>query len=74
MSLGTPSTAAASLLMKQYRELTDPKRAIPSFQITVSRGWAQCDTAIGRAETGSTHTNSQLDNDDIFRWYVNVLI
>lgn len=32
-----PNPASASLLMKQYKELTDPKKAIPSFHITVSK-------------------------------------
>lgn len=30
------SSASASLLMKQFKDLTDPKKAIPSFHITVS--------------------------------------
>lgn len=30
------SSSSANLLMKYYRELTDPKKAIPSFHITVS--------------------------------------
>lgn len=30
------SAASAALLMKQFKELTDPKKAIPSFHITVS--------------------------------------
>lgn len=29
------NTASATLLMKQYRELTDPKKAIPSFHISL---------------------------------------
>lgn len=31
------SSSSANLLMKYYRELTDPKKAIPSFHITVSK-------------------------------------
>lgn len=43
------SSSSANLLMKYYRELTDPKKAIPSFHITVSRNESE------RPEFSSRH-------------------